>query len=367
MGLAPNQLRLATFATIVGATTIAAAADLPQRHLYAVNQSAANRGSISVYDIDAGHRLLQTIHTVPNVEDVRGVAGSAATGLLYVTYRDVSGNGMLYCLDVNRATVLWNKKILPGVDRLASDPDGQFLYVPTWEGDTADYIQVLDGKTGDLIRRVYFSSRSHDTQYPLPGPVFQTTKADDGTGNYLYLVDPRTYEVSRIGPYLGILGPYAVDGSGSYVVNNVTTLWGMQVANLKTGAIITAELPEHPPHAAGLMHGIGWTPDQREVWQSGEGADPHVYVWDMQKPMAPVLQTQLTLRSGQGSHWLTFDIKGDYAYVAPQKNSGDGTEIFDAKTHRSVGVIGSSEDMLEVDFANGRVTRMGDQYGIGRH
>ena len=55
--------------------------------------------------------------------------------------------------------------------------------------------------------------------------------------------------------------------------------------------------------------------------------------------MAPVLKERLTLRSGRGSHWLTFDIKGDYGYVAPNKNSTDGTEIFDARTHTSVGVI----------------------------
>src|SRR6476646_7855488 len=73
-----------------------------------------------------------------------------------------------------------------------------------------------------------------------------------------------------------------------------------------------------------------------------------------------------TLRSGHGSHWLTFDIKGDYGYVAPEKNSEDGTEIFNVLTHTSGGVIGSSEDMLEVDFAGGRISRMGDQYGIGR-
>jgi hypothetical protein len=72
------------------------------------------------------------------------------------------------------------------------------------------------------------------------------------------------------------------------------------------------------------------------------------------------------LRSGRGSHWLTFTIKGDYAYVDPNKNSDDGTEIFDAHSHASVGVIGSSEDMLEIDFEHGKVKRIGDQYGIGR-
>jgi hypothetical protein len=86
----------------------------------------------------------------------------------------------------------------------------------------------------------------------------------------------------------------------------------------------------------------------------------------MLDPMAPKLKEQLSLRSQRGAHWLTFDLTGDYAYVAPSKNSDDGTEIFRAHTHTSVGLIGSSEDMLEIDFTNGRISRVGDQYGIGR-
>ena len=86
----------------------------------------------------------------------------------------------------------------------------------------------------------------------------------------------------------------------------------------------------------------------------------------MANPMGPVLKERLNLRSGHGSHWLTFDIKGGYAYVAPSKNGIDGTEIFDARSHTSVGVIGSSEDLLEIDFANGKISQVGDQYGIGR-
>jgi hypothetical protein len=86
----------------------------------------------------------------------------------------------------------------------------------------------------------------------------------------------------------------------------------------------------------------------------------------MRDPMSPVLKDRLTLRSGSGTHWLTFDIKGDYGYVAPNKGSPAGTEVFDAHKHASVGVIASTEDMLEIDFENGRITQVGDQYGIGR-
>jgi len=356
---------------VFGSAAQAAGAPAPDpssvpRSLYAVNQSPDTRGSISVYDIDAGHRLIRTIQTAPSVGDVRGVADSAVTGKLYVAYKDVSGTGMIYCLNVYNDAILWNRAIDPDVDRLAINPDGQSLYVPTWEGGSADYINAVDAATGEVVRRVYFSNRSHDTQYPLSGPIFQETKANDGTGNHLYLIDPKSYSVSTVGPYSGILGPYAVDSTSSYAVNNVRSLWGMEVANLKTGLIITAGIPDHPPGDPGLLHGIGWTPDESEVWQSSAWNDPHVYVWDMGNRMAPVLKDRLTLRSGRGSHWLTFDLKGDYGYVAPNKNSADGTEIFDARTHASVGVIGSSEDLLEIDFANGEITQVADQYGIGR-
>jgi hypothetical protein len=246
------------------------------------------------------------------------------------------------------------------------NPDGQLLYVPTGEDRTADHINIVDAVTGEIVRKVVFSNRSHDTQYPLAGPIFQTTKAEDGSGKYFYSIDPDSYRVSRIGPYAGILGPYAVDSASRRVVNNVTGLWGMQVADLKTGEIVTAAIPDHSPGDAGLLHGIGWTPDQSEVWQSSAWNDPHVVVWNMADPMAPVLKQTLALRSAGGSHWLTFTISGDYAYVAPNKHSEDGTEIFDARSHASVGVIGSSEDLLEIDVADGKISRVGDQYGIGR-
>ena len=336
------------------------------RTLYAVNQSSATRGSISVYDIDRGHNLLKTIPTVPNVDDVKGVAASAATGKLYVAYRTRIGVGMIYCLNIYEDAVLWNRAIDPDVDRLSIHPNGRLLYVPTSEGGSADYINVLDADSGDVVRKVYFSNRSHDTQFPLSGPLFQETKATDGSGHYLYLIDPSSYAVSRIGPYSGILGPYAVDSRGRYVANNVTGLWGMQVADIKTGQIVSANIPDHPGGEPGLLHGIGWTPDESEVWQSSSHSDPHIYVWSMFDPMVPKLKAKLRLRSQRGSHWLTFDINGDYAYVAPNKNSDDGTEIFNARTHTSVGLIGSSEDLIEIDFTDGRISRVGDQYGIGR-
>jgi hypothetical protein len=347
-------------------TSVATTAAPLQRRLYAVDEAASDRGRISVYDIDADNRLIKTISTVPNIGDVKGAAASAVTGKFYVTYIDTAGVGRIYCLDLTSDKTLWDKALPPGVDRLAIEPLGRLLFVPTSEGGTADFINVADAATGEIVRRVPVAKQSHDTQYPISGPVFQETKADDGNGRFLYRIDPQTYAVSRIGPYSGVLGPYVVDSRSHFVVNDVRGLWGMQVADLVTGRIATGLLPQHPQREPGLMHGIGWTPDEREVWQTSSGSDPHIYIWDMSNPMAPVFKRSLTLRSGRGSHWLTFTIGGDYAYIAPEKNSSEGTEIFDVRRHAYVGTIGSSEDMLEIDFADGKVSRVGDQFGIGR-
>ncbi len=354
----------------LAATARAGAPSGCSRHLYAVNESLANMGSVSVYDIDHGHRLVKTIRPVHNIADVRGVAVSDVTGRLYVAYRTASDEGWIYCLNLHDDRLTWNKMIRPDVDRLAINPDGRVLYVPSGEDHTFQYINVVDAANGAISRQVQFPKASHDALFPGSGPLFQETKAQDESGWYLYLVDPTSYAVSRIGPYANTLGPYAVNGKSTYVVNTVVNLWGMQIADIKANRIVTATLPGAPPSPRFLPHAIGWTPDEKEVWQAGDAHDPHLYVWDMSRPMSPILKRQLTLRSGLGSHWLTFDIDGHYCYAAPIKNrfaySEQAVEIFDARTYSSVGTIGSSENFLEVDFTDGKVSRVGDQYGIGR-
>lgn len=66
--------------TAASATLYAESSPHTARSLYAVNEAAGDRGSISIYDIDAGHRLIKKISTVSGVADVRGVAVSAVTG-----------------------------------------------------------------------------------------------------------------------------------------------------------------------------------------------------------------------------------------------------------------------------------------------
>src|SRR5438477_10631364 len=90
------KLLVVVSALLAIAAQAAGAGEDVQRRLYAVNQSAKDRGSISVYDINAGHRLVKTIPTVDGVADVKGVAACAATGRFYVACRERAGLGKQY-------------------------------------------------------------------------------------------------------------------------------------------------------------------------------------------------------------------------------------------------------------------------------
>lgn len=80
----------------------------------------------------------------------------------------------------------------------------------------------------------------------------------------------------------------------------------------------------------------------------------------------PPRQTHLVTLSNDNPHWLTFTIDGRYCYVAGEKGAGEQTDIVSTGTYQRVGSLPSSEDLLEVDFSDGVVTAVGNQYGLGR-
>jgi hypothetical protein len=80
--------------------------------------------------------------------------------------------------------------------------------------------------------------------------------------------------------------------------------------------------------------------------------------------MPPKQKMSIKLRDQPG--WITFSIDGKRAYPS----TGD---VIDTASKRIVGTLEDetgkhvqSEKLLEVDFANGRPIRAGDQFGIGQ-
>ena len=320
-------------------------------------------GIIQVYDMDHSHKLVKRIQAFSCCADVRGAAAAAPTHRLYVMYNR-ENQGHVVALDLLNDQVVWDKILhSPGVDRGNLTPDGKVLYLPTWESDSqSPYELVIDAITGVELNRISVPPQSHDTIVSLDGRrVFMETKS---ATHAMYVADTASNTVVKtITGYCctGILAPFSINGTGTLVVNDVYGYYGFALADVSAGHV-TAFVP-FVGTSGSTGHGIAWTPDEREVW-ADDGGNSYVHVFDM--TANPPKQTRLVSVSNVSPHWVTFSIAGGFAYVAGRKGTSDPTDIIDPSTYKRIGTLAPSEDLLEVDFTNGAVSAVGNQFGVGR-
>lgn len=317
---------------------------------------------ILVYDIDDGHKWVKRIPTweVPPgqpAENVKGIAASAKTGKLYVTTPK-----RMACFDLLTEKKVWDKEYEGGCDRMAISADGRLLYVPSFEGP---HWHVVDGATGEVIAKIEPKSGAHNTVY---GPDGSRVYLAGLKSPLLAVADPKTHTVVKtVGPFGNSIRPFTVNGSQTLCFVNVNELLGFEVGDLRTGRRL------HRVEVAGYQkgpvkrhscpsHGLGLTPDEKELWVC-DAHNESVHVFDA-TAMPPKQMTSIRLREQPG--WVTFSIDGRYAYPSTG-------EVIEAKTKRMVTALSDetgrqvhSEKMVEIDFADGKPVRAGDQFGIGR-
>lgn len=317
---------------------------------------------ILVFDIDNGYKFVRRIPTwdVPDgqkPENVKGIAASAKTGIVYVT----TINRML-ALDAMTGRKLWDKTYEGGCDRMAISPDGKVLYVPQFEGPKW---HVVDAATGDVIRAIETKSGSHNTVY-----------APDGGRAYLAglkspllsIADTRTHKVSStVGPFADSIRPFTVNGSNTLCFVNINKLLGFEVGDIRTGKklhrVEVEGYQQGPVKRHGCpSHGIALTPDEKELWLA-DGANNALHIFDA-TVMPPKQVTSIKVRDSPG--WVSFSMDGRQAY------SSTG-EIFDTATKKLItslkdetGRDVQSEKMLDLVVLNGKVTRAGNQFGVGQ-
>jgi DNA-binding beta-propeller fold protein YncE len=359
-----------TLCALLAALGLAAAAPpaREQRLLYVASPGIRNYvewggKGVLVYDIDHGHALVRRIASPfddpgGKVENIKGVCASAATRRLYVTSLT-----RLACIDLMTEKPLWVKALEGGCDRLAITPDGKLLYVPSLEGP---HWNVVDAITGDVVRKLTTGSGAHNT---LALPSGKRVFLADLRSPTLLAADPATGEiVARVGPFSAPIRPYTVNAAGTRCFVNVNGLLGFEVGDVTTGKMLARV--EVPGFKTGNLkrhgcpsHGVGLTPDEREVWVV-DGANQRVHVFDATK-MPPAYVTNIELLVDQPG-WVTFSLDGAYAYPSTG-------EVIDTRTRRIVahlvdeqGRPVQSEKLLEIDFAGGVPVRAGDQFGVGR-
>jgi DNA-binding beta-propeller fold protein YncE len=317
---------------------------------------------VLVFDIDDGHRFVRRIPT-GGLDDegrplnVKGICANAGTGRLYVsTLRH------LLCLDLTTDQLLWERAYEGGCDRMAIAPDGSVIYVPSLEGP---HWHVVDAARGDVLRKIVTDSGAHNTVFGLDGRHVYLAGLKSPL---LSIVDASLREVvATAGPFSAAIRPFTVDGRGRHCFVNVNGLLGFEVGDLRTGRMLhrveVTGLQQGPTKRHGCpSHGIGLTPDERELWLT----DAHnrcLHIFDSTS-MPPTQTASIGLRDEPG--WITFSLDGQYAYPSTG-------EVIDVTARRVVATLRDeeqrdvqSEKLLEIDFDGERPLRAGDQFGVGR-
>lgn len=355
------------FAALAALLLTADPAPDTQRYLYVACPGIRNYlefggHGLLVFDIDGGHKFVKRIPTAGLDEtgqplNVKGIAASSVTRRVHI-----STLRTLQSIDLVTEKLAWERSYDGGCDRMAISPDGKRIYLPSLE---KDHWHVVDGVTGEILKRIEPQPGAHNTVYGLDGRRVYLAGL---RSRVLKTVDPESGEfVGEVGPFTHSIRPFTVNGRQTLCFVNVNELLGFEVGDITTGQMLyrveVTGFERGPVKRHGCpSHGIGLTPDEKELWVC-DAANQRMHVFDA-TVMPPKQVASLPVREQPG--WVTFSLDGRYAYPS----TGD---VFEVASRRLVtqltdehGVGVHSEKMVEIQFRNGVPVRTGDQFGLGR-
>ena len=314
-----------------------------------------------VFDIDNNHKFVKRIgtkglHPDGTPSNVKGIAVSVALNSVYISTWET-----LQRIDLSTEELIWEIPVEGGCDRMSISPDGMTMYLPSLE---KDFWNVLNCDTGNIITKIKVHNRAHNTLY---GPSGNHVYMSDINSPLLHVADAKTHQVvKKVGPFSAGVRPFTVNSDESLAFVNVNDLLGFEVGDIKTGkklaSIEVKGWDKGPVRRHGNpSHGIGLTPDEKEVWVS-DGYNMRMHIFSAKAPFQQLTTIPLSDMPG----WVTFSIDGKYAYPS----SG---EVIDVKTRKILYMLQddnyntvSSEKMIEIFMKDGKATKIGDQFGVGR-
>ena len=345
-----------------------AASSSQERHLLYVatpgirNYLEYGGHGLVVFDMDAGHRFVKRIPLAGldaqgQPLNVKGVAANASTRRIYVTTTQT-----LTCLDLVTEKILWEKRYEGGCDRLALSPEGRTIYLPSLEN--AHWF-VLDARDGRILKKLEPNSGAHNTIYGLDGRHAYLAGLKSP---WLRVTDTRNHSILReVGPFSDMVRPFTVNRAGTLCFVNVNNLLGFEVGDLTTGKALhrveVAGFQPGPTKRHGCpSHGVGLTPDERELWLT-DAHNRRLHVFDA-TVMPPRPLTSILLRDEPG--WVTFSLDGRHAYPSTGDIIDTASKKVVAGLKDEAGRDLQSEKMVEIVFRRDRPIRAGDQFGLGR-
>lgn len=345
----------------------AAEPDSDQHLLYVATPGVRNYleyggHGLIVFDMRQNHAFVKRIPTAGLGDDgqplnVKGVCASAKTQRIYV-----GTTRQLMCLDLVTERLLWERPYEGGCDRMAISPLGDMIYLPSLEGP---HWHVVDAATGDVLKRIVPNSGSHNTVCGLDGRRFYLAGLKSPL---LTIADGQTHEISgTVGPFSASIRPFTIDAAQRYCYVNVNDLLGFEVGEISSGKMLhrveVNGVTKGPTKRHGCpSHGIGLTPDGRELWVT-DAANSRMHVFDA-TVMPPRQVGEIHLRDQPG--WITFSLDGRFAYPSTGDVIDVATRTIVATLTDERGRAVQSEKMVELVWRGGVPVNAGDQFGLGR-
>jgi DNA-binding beta-propeller fold protein YncE len=344
------------------ACTLTAADDAVHRYLYLASpdgaqmQSASGKG-ILVFDIDNGFKFVRRIANENLIAGVRGMTGCLATHALYYS----TSARRMGCFDLETDQVLWDREFTGGCDRSSVMLDGSKVFAPTgwWEKTDNGGFVVIDGASGDELRRINVGTGAHNSIMSPDGMRLYL-----GTTTTLTIFDPTDEHVIKQIPDVGEFGvfPYTIDRRQRYAFVCLGKHVGFDVVDLEQGKAIHRVMAGEAP-IEHRTHGVALTPDETELWISDQ-VGKKLFIFDATQ-MPPMPKGHVELSMG-GHGWVNFSLDGSFAWCHTP-------DVFDAHTKKQIATlrdesgkpVGSSK-LIEVHMRGGKVVGMSSEFGIGR-
>jgi len=324
----------------------------------AAGQPNTSNTGILVFDIDNGYKFVKRIVIPIFKEGIKGLAANAITHSVYYS----TANNHLGQFDVETEKLVWAQTYnTTCCDRPSITLDGKKIYAPTG-GDSAasdSGVLVINGQDGSILKRIVIGPLAHNTLVSLDGKYEYV-----GTDSMLTQIDTSSDAIVKqiTGVGQSLVWPFTVDhlNQTAYICHRTTI--GFDVADLVKGVKLFSV--SAAPATNGYAHGCGITPNEKELWI----ADPshnRLFTFDATK-MPPAQTGQIGLSAG-GHGWVGFSMDGRYGWNHTPDVIDVGTKQKVATLKDDTGQVVASSKFIEIHFdKDGKVIRVGDQFGLGR-
>ena len=277
---------------------------------------------VSVVDLTS----LKVIGDVKLGDKIHGVAVQPDGRRLFVT---VESDHTLRIIDTTTGKIE-TVKVSGRPNQVAVTPDGRYVVVPIRDGDKVDIVDVTkEAVVKSLpIKEPHNALNTGSNRY-----MFVSSMAS----HEINIIDLEKMDYSAVIPAGGRPRPYVVSPDGKTMFVAVADLHGFVVVDIPSKRVLQrVEMPaQHPtPHplqyesADTRTHGLGLTPDGKELWLTSL-LDDCVYVYDIiAKKFVGKVST------GGSPNWVVFTPDGKYLSVS--NSDSDDVSVIDVKKRSEV-------------------------------